>query len=238
MNRKAIILIVSTLIICIYIVQSGASRRVASAPDEEAYKADREFVIERSGRVESLSSSLGIRVVPEVAGTIQTLSIREGDLVQEGDVIGRINRDKELVAVKLAEARLELETAKLEKVLAGHSSQKKEQAKAKRYEAVAEWSEKHASLNRSKHLFEEGVLSKEELDRIEARSSIARARLEFAEHFIDEMERGPRDVDVQIAKANVNLAGRLLDQARQELSETVIYSPISGVIVGSTSSQR
>lgn len=128
----------------------------------------------------------------EVSGEIIELPLKEGQTVEKGDLLVKINPDLIQANVTQSQAGLQNVRAQL---------------------TQAEASEKNALLNyeRSKSLFEKGVISKSEWDKSVADYDMAQAN------------RKATYYNVQSAAANVK-------QSVDNLARTIIYAPMSGTI--------
>ncbi|PQJ20328.1 efflux RND transporter periplasmic adaptor subunit [Nonlabens tegetincola] len=133
-----------------------------------------------------------VSISPEVPGEIIELPIKEGQAVKKGDLLVRINPD-------LLESSVSRTRAGVANARAGY-----EQAKATLAEATANY-------NRSKQLFNKGVISQADFDTSTAAYERAKAS-----------ERS--------AFYNVQSAGATLNEASDNLQRTSIYAPMSGTI--------
>ncbi|NNL82915.1 MAG: efflux RND transporter periplasmic adaptor subunit, partial [Winogradskyella sp.] len=133
-----------------------------------------------------------VSISSEVSGEIIELPFKEGQEVNKGDLLVKINPD-------LILSQLNRSQATYQNVKAGL-----EQAEASLKQAKADY-------DRNKSLFEKGVISKAEWDR-----SIAAFETAVA-------GRSSAYYSVQSAAASVN-------ESRDNLARTTIYSPMSGTI--------
>lgn len=149
-------------------------------------------IVETVAATGKIQPEVEVMLSSEVSGEIIELPIKEGQQVEKGDLLVRINPDLIQSALNQSQAALQNFQAQL---------------------AQSEASLKNAELNynRSKSLFEKGVISQSEWDRSVADYEIAQANKESA-YF-----------NVQSAAANVK-------QSRDNLARTTIFAPRSGTI--------
>lgn len=133
-----------------------------------------------------------VDISSEVSGEIVELPVKEGQAVEKGDLLVKINPD-------LIQSALNQSQASLSNTRAGL-----EQAKASLKQA-------EANYNRNQKLFDKGIISKSEWDRIVSEYESAQAGKQSAFY------------SVESAAANVS-------QARDNLNRTTIYAPRSGTI--------
>nr|WP_237734615.1 biotin/lipoyl-binding protein [Vibrio fluvialis] len=141
-----------------------------------------------------------VRVAPEVSGNIVEVKIKNNQVVRVGDVMFRVDARNYDLAVRSAQAKLELAGQNI-----GASTTAVEVAQAKVTDALAA---------RVSELATKGVLSKSELDNaIEARSR-AQAALNAAEASLQQAKQnlGPKgNNNPQILAAMVSLEKAQLD---------------------------
>lgn len=149
-------------------------------------------IIETVSATGKIQPETEIKISSEVSGEIIDLPIVEGQMVKKGQLLVRINPD--------------LYTSSLNRSVAGLSN-----TKAGLNQAEASLKEAQANYNRNKSLFEKGIISKSEWDKIVAVYEGAQAAKQAA-YF-----------GVQSASATVT-------EARDNLGRTTIYSPSDGTI--------
>jgi HlyD family secretion protein len=82
-----------------------------------------------------------------------------------------------------------------------------------------------------KPLFGRGVIPKETLDNAEAGYKMAKASFQKATENYLLVKEGPRKEDIEDARAQVDQARASLKLAETQLGYTVLYSPLSGVVL-------
>ena len=133
-----------------------------------------------------------VKISSEVSGEIIELPFTEGQQVEKGDLLVKVNPDLIQSAVSRSQASYQNVRAGLE-------------------QAEASLKEAKANYDRNKTLFERGVISKADWDRSIAAYETAQAARSSAYY------------GVQSAAATVN-------EAKDNLSRTTIYAPMSGTI--------
>jgi HlyD family secretion protein len=147
-----------------------------------------------------------VEIAAEVSTRIEELPIREGEVVRKGDIICRL-RDRDLkAALESAEARRDGEKYRL----------RSEQARLEGLRANLEFAQRE--LERIRALYETGDVSERELDNAAERVRDLNTSIETTKHSISMTE-----TSLAAAEADV-------DQAQDSLDNTVIASPMDGVI--------
>lgn len=142
----------------------------------------------------------------DVAGQIVEMHVKEGDQVQKGDLLLRINPDLFESALSRAEAALNNARANLAS------------AKARLAQSDAQFIQAKRSFQRSKSLHEQGAVSDAEFEQSEATYLGAQADKEAAAQ------------GVEAAKYSVASAQATRNEAADNLKRTSIFAPRDGIV--------
>jgi multidrug resistance efflux pump len=141
-----------------------------------------------------------------LSGQIVAVNVKEGDRVEVGDEIARLDPGSLEIDVALAEASLAAAMADFDKArLPAHPAEIEEL----QIKATA------AAAMRGRTL--------SEATQVAAEAAVAQAQLEF-------LLAQPLPQEVAVAQADVNLAQQRLEAAKVRLSQTVLVAPVSGTI--------
>jgi HlyD family secretion protein len=164
---------------------------------------------------------------------IATLAVQEGDRVNAGQVLGRL--DTTTLELRIAESRAQ--AAALEQTLArlraGSRPQEVGQARAQTAEAQAEADVAAKSLVRLQGLAQGPVgraVSLQDVDNAAARSKAAQARLEGARKAQELVQAGARKEDVAQAEAQLEAARAQTAVLAQQLKDAELRAPIAAVV--------
>lgn len=183
--------------------------------------------IKVSGNIETTEVDVGFKI----SGRIVSLSLQEGDWVENGKILAKLDDEDLRHRFELAKATLNSAQAKLNKLLAGSRPEELREAEAALHQAQFDLENKQAHYERMKVLFEGRVIPKETLDNAEAGYKIAKATVQRATENYKLVKEGPRKEDIEDAKAQVEQARASLKLAEIQLSYTVLNSPLSGVVL-------
>lgn len=182
-----------------------------------------------SGRFELLPSSRAY-VRSEVSGIIKELYVEEGDAVERGDVITRLD-DTELRA-EIGEAEAELAKRRAELALLESGPRKEEverqQKLVERERTRVLYAEKE--LARIADLHERNLVSAADHEQAQEDLDVLKKELEHAESDLAVLLVGSRPEEIQAARSEVARLQATLDYLNQQLERTVIRSPISGIV--------
>ncbi|WP_281989990.1 efflux RND transporter periplasmic adaptor subunit [Aquimarina aggregata] len=165
MNRKTLLIVLSVVILSIVLLIYG--KKAGWFGKSGNFKEVSTTVIEKIDIVETVSATgkiqpeVEVKLSSEVSGEIIELPIKEGQQVQKGDLLVRINPD-------IIQSGLNRSQAALENVKAGLQ------------QAEASLKEAKLSYDRNKGLFERGVISKADWDRAVSAYEVAEAAKQSA----------------------------------------------------------
>lgn len=200
--------------------------------------------IETAGVAEATEVDLASKI----PGRLDWLCCREGERIERGAVAARLD-ERELAArleqgkaaaaaerEAIEEARAAIENARVEREAAAHET---EAVRAEAEAASARFEEARENFARVEGLFNEGFVSRRDLDAARAAYDSSRALLDSARARERSAEANLRNASVRIRAAEARLAASQarLNQAQAEvralearLEDAVIISPISGIV--------
>lgn len=186
--------------------------------------------IKISGNIEATEVNVGFKI----SGRIISRFYQEGDWVEKGKVLARLDAEDLRNHLEVAKATLASAQARLNRLLAGSRPEEIKAAEASLNQAKFDLENKEAHYERMRLLFEKGVVPKEVLDNAEATLKIARASFDKAKENYHLIKEGPRKEDIEEAKALVEQALAQVKLNETQLSYTTLFSPISGVVLVSS----
>lgn len=141
----------------------------------------------------TVTPEIEVAVKSKAGGEITNFPFNEGDIIKKGQVIVKLDPRTERARANQAEANLLIAKAKLEKA---KISQKDSEIK----------------LTRNKKLFEDGIISRQELDDSEITFEKSRS-------------------DVKLAEAELIQTKEALNEANERFDDTQIKAPFTGTIL-------
>lgn len=179
------------------------------------------------GNVDIRQVDVGFRV----PGRILEVLVDEGDLVEKGQPLARLDVDLLRQQKDQAQAALDAEKASLLKLERGYRVQEIAQARAAVAEAAASAENAEINLKRVASLRKSNAISQRELDNTRAVEQEARARLKSARDNLDMLLSGYREEEVLAQKARVGQAEAQFKRAEIQLNDGVLHAPQKGVIL-------
>jgi HlyD family secretion protein len=179
-----------------------------------------------SGNIEAHESLVGFKV----SGRIVDLPVEEGQWVDSGTLLARVDDADYKQKVDIGEAAVHVSQSNLALLLAGTREQDVKAAQQNMLDAQADLAQKKLDADRAQRLFSRDAIAAQDRDRAETAYKRAGAVYQAAKQRYDEAVEGPRKEDIAIARSNVKEARANLGLSRVNLSYTTLRAPDAGVI--------
>jgi HlyD family secretion protein len=187
---------------------------------------DEEGFLEVSGLIEAIETEIR----PQISGEVIEIHVREGQQVEKGDLLCRIDDKKISVQLSQIQAGLEGLRAKLRLYRKGNKKEVIAMAKNQLDTAREELRLARKNQERLARLLAEGAVSEAQKEEADLRLKAASEKVETAEENYRMSIRGREKEELEIVEAeikNLTAQERLL---KIHLEETRIDSPASGFI--------
>ena len=196
--------------------------------------------VRASGHIEATE----VRVAPEVGGRLVELKVDEGDRVNAGDLIARLDTTTVNLALRRARAERDQMDAQLRLLLAGSRVEDIRLAETQVAAAEADVAAVRADLNaavadfdRFEALLKSNSGSEKQRDDAATRRDVARERLRGAEERVrgakDTLARiraGARREEIEAARARVAAAEAQIATLDQNLADASLATPVGGIV--------
>lgn len=176
---------------------------ITQVATEKVHKRDVREMVSASGKIQP---EIEVKLSSEVSGEIVELHIKEGEVVQKGQILCRIRPDILQSGYDRAIASLNAQKASL----AASEQQLKQQE--------ANFANVESTFNRNKSLFDKKVISSAEFEKIQADYLSARANLEAQRQ------------NVNASRFGIDQSQAAVKEAGDNLARTTIYAPVDGVV--------
>lgn len=216
-------------------------KQQTEAQTVSAKTQDLEVRIRASGTITPVR---GVNISPKNAGRLTQLLVDQGDRVQEGQVIARMEDDAIQAQLAQAKAGLAEATARLLEAQNGSRSEEIAEARARVVSAEATVAEARAALEQSRDerrrnqtLSQEGAISRIAFTQFVTRERQAQstleaqlARLNEQRQSLERFQNGSRPETIAAAKAAVDQAQAQIQTVQVQLNDTIIRAPFSGTV--------
>ncbi|MGA8212993.1 MAG: efflux RND transporter periplasmic adaptor subunit [Candidatus Sulfotelmatobacter sp.] len=179
-----------------------------------------------SGNIEAHESLVSFKV----QGRIVDLPVEEGQRVEPGTLLARLDDADYRQKVRIGEATVNVRESNLALTLAGTREQEVNASEQTMLNAQADLEEKKLDYDRSQRLFSKDELSTQDRDLANTALKRAEATFRAAQQRYNEAVEGSRKEDIAIARANLSAAHADLGLSRVNLDYTTLRAPSAGVI--------
>jgi membrane fusion protein YbhG len=179
-----------------------------------------------SGHVEATE----VRVSTKIAGHLEKFSLEEGDRVTLGEELARIDPVDIRLALEAVRAGRRQADAELRLRLAGARPEDVAEAEARVSQAEADLDGAQRELERMQGLLDDGSGTGKARDDAQTRRDVAKSALEAAREVLRRLKAGFRPQEIEAARARLSEADARIAQLEQQMKDTVILSPVSGVV--------
>ncbi len=185
-----------------------------------------ERVIGGSGTIEGTA----VTVSSQVTGELLEVAVSEGDRVEEGELLARIDYEALSLQLEQAEAGRELADAQLRLLLEGARSEDIRQAEAALTQAEENLKRAREDYRRMQKLFESRSIPQKQLDDAEARLTIAQASYDAAMQGLRKLENLARPQEVRAARSRVVQADAGVRLLERQIADATVRAPVSGIV--------
>ncbi|MBI9033795.1 MAG: efflux RND transporter periplasmic adaptor subunit [Bacteroidales bacterium] len=210
MKTKKTLWIVGILLVIIIVILAVAKSK-GMIGKENAIKvsieqAEKRTIIETVAANGKIQPEIDVKITPYISGEVVELFVKEGEAVNKGDLLARIDPELYESAFERTEAALNSQQANLANARAGLAQMEAQFIKAKN------------DFKRSQSLFDQGVISESEFDGSKSVYSVSEAQVNAAKQ------------SVKAAQFNVESSRASLRESKENLTRTAIYAPTSGTV--------
>jgi HlyD family secretion protein len=189
-------------------------------------KSEPENQITLSGNIEAHESLVSFKV----QGRVVDLPVEEGQSVEHGALLARLDDADHRQKVRIDEATVHVRESNLALTLAGTREQEVKASHQTTLDAQADLQEKKLDYERAQRLFSKDEVSAQDRDLAETALKRAEANFRAVQQRYNEAVEGSRKEDIAIARANLKEAHASLGLSRVTLDYTTLRAPSAGVI--------
>ena len=175
-----------------------------------------------------------INVNSKVTGRVAWIGVEKGDKVKEGQVLVRLEDQEFRAQYEQAGGATETARAYLEELEHGSRPEEIQQAQHNLDEGRATAVNDKITLDRTRELFNEGVMSKQNLDDATAKYEADQQKVNSLNQSFTLSKLGPRAEEIARAKGQLLQAEGAEAYAKSLLDATVIRAPVTGTILERT----
>ena len=203
--------------------------------------------IAMSGNVEPIET---IKLSFELSGVVENVLFEEGDMIQEGDIIAKLDTDNyqlaenvaqadfQMAGIKVNNAQLQYEIAKAE--YEAVKIQAMTEVPSKIEQAKSQYDLLETNYHRLQELYDEGAVSKSELEQITTKYTVAKETYQQAldaQEIIEVKLKGAKQkvdayaLQIQASVEQESKAENSIQKASNDMEDTYLKSPITGLVL-------
>ena len=215
--------IVALAVVAALIIMVVANRALSSWPWSQPVSSQ----LTLYGNVDIRQVDMAFQAI----GRVQELRFEEGDSVKAGETLAVLDPDTYRDLAEFARARVEAQRIALQRLQTGSRPEEIAREKASVEAARAAVVDAELLLKRRTELLKTGNVSRELYDEAKNAHDTARARLDVANQVSRLTEIGPRQEDIDQAKAMLVAQQATLSLAEQRLGDTQLKSPSNAIVL-------
>ncbi len=172
-----------------------------------------------------------IEVASKVVGRVKWMGVEKGDEVTKGEAIVRLEDAEYRAQLMESTGNLQSLQARLAAMEAGSRPEEIERAEGDLAEAKSRLRDAELELGRVRRLHAEEVASDAERDRARNDYEALQGRVESLENTMELLRIGPRQEDIDAARADVKRAQGRVAYNQTLVDATVIRAPVTGTVL-------
>ncbi len=209
MNKKLIYWLGGALIIIIIVLvvlKKNGKIGTSDSTKVTVEKVTKVTIIETVTANGKIQPEKDIKVSPFISGEVIELTVLEGDMVEKGQLLAKIDPEQYVSAYERAEA--------------GLNSQKAAEANARANlaQANAQYVKNKLDYERNLALWEKKVISDSDMEKMKSTFDVSKAQVDASEE------------SLKSAEFQVKSSAASLREAKENLSRTAVYAPQNGTV--------
>ena len=172
-----------------------------------------------------------INLNSKVTGRVKWIGVEKGDKVKEGQILVRLEDDEFRAQYEQAQGAADNARAYLQELQNGSRPEEIQQAQHNLDEARATLVDDKITLDRTRKLVTEGVLSKQALDDATAKFESDQQRVNSLDKGFQLAKIGPRQEEIARARGALQQAEGQAAYSKSLLDATLIRAPVTGTIL-------
>jgi len=189
-------------------------------------KADDDGTIHASGHIEATE----IRLAAKVGGRLLEAPLEEGQTVDAGELVARLDTIDAEHRLAQARATVESADAQLRLRLAGSRAEDLRRTEEQMAQAQAELDAARRDLERLSGLADRGSATEKSRDDAATRREVAERSVAATRAQLDKLVAGPRRQEIEAARAQRAAAEAMASAVEQQIVDGTVLTPSDGVI--------
>ncbi|WP_438318650.1 efflux RND transporter periplasmic adaptor subunit [Candidatus Caldatribacterium sp. SIUC1] len=236
--KKVVVLFVALVLFAVFLGGCFPQQGQRASQAKQKTVASSQTVPVRRGRIADTVSELGtleplskVSIIAEESGKVAEVLVREGESVERGQVLLRLDTEDLEITRSQILAQLKSAQVDLEELLSGPTEVELRSKEAQYTEALLAYEEAKKTLARNERLFASGAISQEELEASRNEVTKKEKALAVARAELEETKRKPKEEDVERVKARIEEIEASLRSVERRIEKAEIRSPLKGIVL-------
>ena len=179
----------------------------------------------------TINADRSINLSPKSAGIIKYLLVKEGDRVQQGQLIAVMDDSGLRGQALQMEAQVAQQEAALQRLVAGNRPEDIAKVQFQLNSAQSELRQAEADLSSNKSLYDSGAISRQTYQKSVTARDTAQSNVLQAQQSLTLAQAGSRQEDISEARARVESALGSLQTIQTQMEDTQIVAPFDGIAI-------
>lgn len=215
--------------LAIYTVYKQSRPAPTAPPSGQPTKSPFSNRVAGSGLVEPASEIMNIGT--SIPGTVQSVSVKEGQLVKKGDILFTIDQRDTVAQLGAAKAKLEVATRKVEQLKSMPHAEDVDRATAIVAQRQSAVNDATLRLERLNAVEDQSAISANERPTRMFEMSLTKSRLDEAKSELARMMKGTYPEDLAVAEAEAKVADADVAMLQTDLVQSEVKAPIDGTVL-------
>ena len=215
--------------LAVYTVYKQSRPAPNAPPSGQPTKSPFSNRVAGSGLVEPASEIMNIGT--SIPGTVQSVSVKEGQFVKKGDILFTIDQRDTVAQLSAAKAKAEVAARKVEQLKSMPHAEDVDRAKAIVAQRQAAVEDATHRLERLNAVEDQSAISANERPTRMFEMSLSKARFDEAKSELARMMKGTYPEDLAVAVAEAKVADADVAMLQTDLLQSDVKAPIDGTVL-------
>ncbi len=215
--------------LAVYTVYKQSRPAPNAPPSGQPTKSPFSNRVAGSGLVEPASEIMNIGT--SIPGTVQSVSVKEGQFVKKGDILFTIDQRDTVAQLSAAKAKAEVAARKVEQLKSMPHAEDVDRAKAIVAQRQAAVEDATHRLERLNAVEDQSAISANERPTRMFEMSLSKARFDEAKSELARMMKGTYPEDLSVADAEARVAEAEVGRLQTDLAQSEVKAPIDGSVL-------
>lgn len=171
-----------------------------------------------------------VSLSPKSPGKVESLNVKVGSSVKSGDILFTLDSSSLQAQLEQQHASVDSANANLDKTKSSGVDQQVLQAQQSLETAQINYNDAKTTYDRTQSLYSAGAVAKQDLDNASTKLNTTSAALSAAQQNLNLIQQKVGPESVEVAQAQVNQAEAGTKSIQSQIDDTIIKSPISGIV--------